>query len=161
MIVTVSGASGLTNAYRSVLSICGSAAVSGGSRWLEAKLGITPETRINTPTTGATMIVRMRFMCPLLWETRPPPGRLRASRARALIGTRGRALGLNSMQGAERFARAGRNQYAGTEKIVEWCAAGEVRPGTAGRSRYSGWTSALARWVSGTGGTARLRVRTP
>jgi hypothetical protein len=36
MIVTVSGLSGLRNAYRSVLSADGSSAMSGASRWLDA-----------------------------------------------------------------------------------------------------------------------------
>src|SRR4051794_40276302 len=41
MIVTVSGLSGLTNAYRSVLSAAGSPEMSGASRWLEASTGAT------------------------------------------------------------------------------------------------------------------------
>src|SRR6266511_5074129 len=36
MSVVVSGRSGLTNAYRSVLSYCGCPEMSGASRWLEA-----------------------------------------------------------------------------------------------------------------------------
>ena len=38
--VTVSGASGLTKAYTSVWSACGSALMSGASRWLDARPGI-------------------------------------------------------------------------------------------------------------------------
>src|SRR6185295_1522196 len=41
MMVRLLVASGLTNAYRSVLSAAGSPAMSGASRWLDAK---TPET---------------------------------------------------------------------------------------------------------------------
>lgn len=37
MIVVVSGLSGLTNAYRSVLSNCGVPEISGASRWEEAE----------------------------------------------------------------------------------------------------------------------------
>ena len=36
MIVTFEGSSGLTNAYRSVLSAAGSPAIWGASRWLDA-----------------------------------------------------------------------------------------------------------------------------
>jgi hypothetical protein len=55
MMVRLFGSSGLTNAYRSVLSAAGSPAMSGASRWLDAR---TPETDVTamrrapaTPTT--------------------------------------------------------------------------------------------------------------
>src|SRR5919199_6704136 len=41
-IVTVSGLSGLTNAYRSVLSADGSSEMSGASRWLDAVAAVGP-----------------------------------------------------------------------------------------------------------------------
>src|SRR5438874_13031918 len=66
MIVTVSGLSGLTNAYRAVPSICGSAAVSGASRWLDARLGTgaRPENRpapSASVAAAATIVVRTRL----------------------------------------------------------------------------------------------------
>jgi hypothetical protein len=47
--VTVSGASGLTNAYRSVLSARGSPAISGASRWLDAPAPNGPVLVANSP----------------------------------------------------------------------------------------------------------------
>src|SRR5438093_6212673 len=84
MSVTESGASGLTNAYKSVLSICGSAAVSGASRWLDAELGTTPAARIRIPTTGAMTMLRNFFIAPLLSDpaVRPEPVRRSAVRPR-------------------------------------------------------------------------------
>src|SRR5205823_213456 len=52
-IVTVSGLSGLRNAYRSVLSALGSCEISGASRWLEAFAVPGPEPRTTTATATA------------------------------------------------------------------------------------------------------------
>src|SRR5215472_13983227 len=57
--VTVSGLSGLTNAYTSVLSIAGSAATSGASRWLDATAAPGPNPYRPTP---ATMPVAARMI---------------------------------------------------------------------------------------------------
>src|SRR5256885_14195579 len=66
MMVTVDGLSGLTKAYRSVASICGSAATSGASRWLDALPGAGPSPlRKPTPSaivaTAETAMVRNRL----------------------------------------------------------------------------------------------------
>src|SRR5262245_19255820 len=53
MMVTVSGRSGLTNAYRSVLSASGSWLIRGASRWLDA------DTKLNWKTMGAATRRRM------------------------------------------------------------------------------------------------------
>src|SRR5947208_8768650 len=53
MIVTVSGLSGLRNAYVSVLSADGSSEISGASRWLDAVAAAGPEPRVARPTTSA------------------------------------------------------------------------------------------------------------
>src|SRR3954466_8065679 len=65
MIVTKSGWSPATNAYRSVLSTDGSAEISGASRWLEATE--EPGTRTSTaainnvaPAAASTPLVRRR-----------------------------------------------------------------------------------------------------
>src|SRR4051794_41647061 len=72
MIVTVLGASGLTNAYRSVLSACGSAAINGASRWLEAPPGVGPRPT-NTPTAAAaaTAVTATRRLVVLNGATAP------------------------------------------------------------------------------------------
>src|SRR5919108_5137559 len=53
MIVTESGRSGLTNAYRSVLSADGSWLISGASRWLEAWLACGTGPRTSATVTAA------------------------------------------------------------------------------------------------------------
>ena len=53
MIVTVSGLSGLTNAYTSVLSAVGSSPISGASRWLEAPAFDGPSAPVNAAATAA------------------------------------------------------------------------------------------------------------
>src|SRR5437867_13417999 len=53
MIVTVSGLSGLRNAYVSVLSAVGSSEISGASRWLDAVAAAGPEPRVAKPATSA------------------------------------------------------------------------------------------------------------
>src|SRR5713101_2912095 len=53
MIVAVSGLSGDTNAYRSVLSAVGSSEISGASRWLEAPAGSAPLPRVATTAPSA------------------------------------------------------------------------------------------------------------
>src|SRR5438270_13667617 len=66
MMVTVSGLSGLTNAYKSVLSAAGSLLINGASRWLEALT--LPEGAPNTasPTTSdraaATLTILATFI---------------------------------------------------------------------------------------------------
>src|SRR5438034_8343866 len=57
MIVVVVGLSGLTNAYRSVPSTCGSAATNGASRWLDALPGVGPRPVI-TPAPSAAVAAR-------------------------------------------------------------------------------------------------------
>src|SRR5207253_3043693 len=52
-IVTVSGLSGLRNAYRSVLSAEGSSEISGASRWLDAFAADGLEPRATRPKTSA------------------------------------------------------------------------------------------------------------
>src|SRR5439155_9031138 len=56
MSVTESESSGLTNAYTSVLSACGSLAIKGASRWLEAALnvGARPSNRLSAKATSET-----------------------------------------------------------------------------------------------------------
>src|SRR4051812_33059073 len=64
MKVTVSGASGLTNAYRSVRSAYGSPAIAGASRWLEAAVsGALSKAPARSPADAARppMNVRGRF----------------------------------------------------------------------------------------------------
>src|SRR5690242_9448490 len=51
MIVVESGLSGLTNAYRSVLSYCGFPEMSGASRWLEAEAA--PGSSVATPAAAS------------------------------------------------------------------------------------------------------------
>src|SRR3954468_9176863 len=51
MIVVVSGLSGLTNAYRSVLSYWGCPEISGASRWLEAEAA--PGSSVATPAAAS------------------------------------------------------------------------------------------------------------
>src|SRR6185436_7245046 len=71
-IVTVFGASGLTNAYRSVLSACGSAEISGASRWLDAPPGVGPRPA-NTPTAAAAAApITARRRVSLLFRTTVP-----------------------------------------------------------------------------------------
>src|SRR5215471_2793257 len=57
--VTVSGRSGLTNAYRSVLSARGSWLISGASRWLDAKTD--PIRFINGAATRSAAIATSRI----------------------------------------------------------------------------------------------------
>src|SRR5215831_5724884 len=52
-IVTVSGLSGLRNAYRSVLSADGSSEMSGASRWLDALAADGPDPRATRVATRA------------------------------------------------------------------------------------------------------------
>src|SRR4051812_1912635 len=54
MIVTVSGLSGLLNAYVSVLSAEGSSEINGASRWLDAVAAVGPDPRAAKPATTAT-----------------------------------------------------------------------------------------------------------
>src|SRR6476619_7585873 len=64
MIVTLLGVSGLTNAYTSVLSACGSAAINGASRWLDAPPGVGPSPA-NTPiaaTAAAAVTAKRRLV---------------------------------------------------------------------------------------------------
>src|SRR5215468_4694862 len=67
MIVTVSGLSGLTNAYRSVLSAAGSSLINGASRWLEAAalLGPTAPTSAAAATAEAVAAPSARSSTPL------------------------------------------------------------------------------------------------
>src|SRR5438309_1608684 len=67
MIVTESGLSGLTKAYRSVLSAVGSPAISGASRWLDAR----PLSGVSARPTAATPVARTA----VLRSTRCPPCR--------------------------------------------------------------------------------------
>src|SRR6185503_14866951 len=70
MIVTVSGLSGLTKAYRSVLSAVGSRLISGASRWLEARLECGTKARAiaSNPNTAMTRMIRLRdIVVLLLW----------------------------------------------------------------------------------------------
>src|SRR3954452_6070641 len=53
MSVTLSGLSGLTNAYTSVLSARGSPAINGASRWLDAVTAPGPALMMNAPLTSA------------------------------------------------------------------------------------------------------------
>src|SRR5262245_46173453 len=53
MIVTVSGLSGLRNAYVSVLSAEGSSAINGASRWLDAWAAAGPPPRVASPAIKA------------------------------------------------------------------------------------------------------------
>src|SRR3954466_8936354 len=71
-IVTVSVASGLTNAYRSVLSACGSAAINGASRCLDAPPGVGPSPT-NTPiaAAAATAVTATRRLVVLNGATVP------------------------------------------------------------------------------------------
>src|SRR3712207_1876510 len=67
MIVTVSRRSGLTKAYTSVLSACGSVLINGASRCDEARAwyGLQPMTRASMtssiPTTGANLRIVSSF----------------------------------------------------------------------------------------------------
>src|ERR671935_2764083 len=69
MIVTVSGLSGLRNAYRSVLSAVGSCEISGASRWLEAAAVDGPEPRTATaiPTAAASAAAMKARAIPLMF----------------------------------------------------------------------------------------------
>src|SRR5215204_4010238 len=67
MIVTVSGRSGLRNAYRSVLSAVGSSEIDGASRWLEAvpadgagPLTTAAATATATSASAASVTLRIR-----------------------------------------------------------------------------------------------------
>src|SRR5690349_14733307 len=60
MSVTVSGLSGLRNAYRSVLSADGSSEISGASRWLDALAAAGPDDRVARPTTSAAAATAAR-----------------------------------------------------------------------------------------------------
>src|SRR5690242_12410265 len=62
MIVTVSRLSGLTKAYRSVLSAPGSLLISGASRWLEALLapGTAASVRASKPQAAMPERIRLR-----------------------------------------------------------------------------------------------------
>src|SRR5262245_50880902 len=62
MIVTVSAWSGLTNAYRSVMSAVGSLAIMGASRWLDASVGSATEVTVSRPMAPAPTILRLRDM---------------------------------------------------------------------------------------------------
>src|SRR2546430_14437535 len=63
MMVTVSGRSGLTKAYRSVLSASGSWLMSGASRWLEAR-AVGSERGTSMAAIAARAKVRTRFIEP-------------------------------------------------------------------------------------------------
>src|SRR2546425_3234242 len=75
MIVVVVGLSGLTNAYRSVPSTCGSAATKGASRWLDAPPGVGPRPVI-TPAPSAAVAARaipaLRNRLPIEGNEVPP-----------------------------------------------------------------------------------------
>src|SRR5258705_3801577 len=77
MIVRLFGASGLTKAYRSVLSAAGSPAMSGASRWLDARTPVTDVAAMRrAPATPATLDRVDKTVSPLVhvagfW---PPPG---------------------------------------------------------------------------------------
>src|SRR5580765_7265508 len=58
MIVAVSGLSGDTNAYRSVLSAVGSCEISGASRWLDAEPAAGPLPRNAASRTAAAPAAR-------------------------------------------------------------------------------------------------------
>ena len=89
--VTVSGASGLTNAYQSVMSAVRSMAVSGASRWLAASAAVPVST-----ATRPSEVAALRNMCTnsLLWTYQPRawPGRVChcLNAARPTFGCRGR-----------------------------------------------------------------------
>src|ERR1700737_1942316 len=59
-IVTVSGLSGLRNAYKSVLSALGSCEMSGASRWLDAVAAPGPPARTATVTPSAVAAAAAR-----------------------------------------------------------------------------------------------------
>ena len=59
MIVRLFGSSGLTNAYRSVLSAAGSPAMSGASRWLEAKTPVTDDAAMRSAPATPTAFDRV------------------------------------------------------------------------------------------------------
>ena len=58
MSVAVSGLSGLTNAYRSVMSADGSNAMAGASRWLDAATGAPIALSAMSPVAPAQRILR-------------------------------------------------------------------------------------------------------
>src|ERR671934_1544764 len=60
MIVTVSGLSGLRNAYRSVLSADGSSEIRGASRWLDASAADGLEPRATRAATSAAAAATAR-----------------------------------------------------------------------------------------------------
>src|SRR5919202_5267251 len=74
-IVNVSGLSGLTNAYRSVLSALGSSEISGASRWLDAVAAPGPP-RVRAAATSAardaaTTTANASFLIPIAPFRRP------------------------------------------------------------------------------------------
>ena len=66
MIVTLDGSSGLTNAYRSVLSADGSPAISGASRWLDASAPPAAEVAMAKAPARATARDRVDTGSPLV-----------------------------------------------------------------------------------------------
>src|SRR4029450_13321992 len=67
MIVRLFGSSGLTKAYRSVLSAAGSPAMSGASRWLEARTPVTDDIAMSDAPARATSLERVDTTDPPMW----------------------------------------------------------------------------------------------
>src|SRR5262245_30308895 len=102
MKVTVSGASGLTNAYRSVRSAYGSPAIAGASRWLDAAVnGALASVPASRPAEAARPPRKARGRFTVVWSLslesqrlgsgRPPPRARRAWPVRGALRRLGRA----------------------------------------------------------------------
>src|SRR5216683_737548 len=86
MSVTVSGASGLTNAYTSVLSACGSLLMSGASRWLDARPGsMKKPTRHTTSVRNKSLFRTIHLACGM---TNTPPSQCSTDWSAQWIGNR-------------------------------------------------------------------------
>src|SRR6187399_3039671 len=72
MIVTLDGSSGLTKAYRSVLSAAGSPAICGASRWLEASAPPPEEATMASAPARAATRARVDTGSPLADRLDPP-----------------------------------------------------------------------------------------
>src|SRR4051812_32471962 len=105
MSVAVSGLSGLTNAYRSVMSAEGSNAMAGASRWLDANAGPASAETATSPAAPAPISLRMDDM-----GVRPPRWGLVPRRSR-------RGAGAPGTDAADRRVRP---VYAGRRWMDEW-----------------------------------------
>src|SRR4029077_14499885 len=102
MMVTVFGWSGLTNAYRSVLSAVGSWLISGASRWLDALPG-----SIWSTTSAATAPHKTSFLTPILPSNRSAVVATTNERRGWIVRPDGiRAANIRRKDGTDRFNAA-------------------------------------------------------